>query len=158
MRTFFVSFFTFSFFVSYSIFSFFSLLRKKIWRESGAIDELWYLPTSLRVSVLPGLPGLRVSLLASLFVLLCCSESVDSELSICEFTPATACVLLRVCFSIFEVISRLGAMHTVLNRGFVHTLPKEQVSPAQQILFWRGHDPYTLACKARPSLTDVGLF
>ena len=38
---------------------------------------------------------LLVSLSASLY----CSESVDSELRICEFTPATACVLLRVCFS-----------------------------------------------------------
>ena len=61
--------------------------------------------------------------------------------------PATACVSLRVFFLVSEAISGLDALHTVLNSGFVNTLPKEQASPAQQILFLRGHDPYT----------DVGL-
>ena len=75
----------------------------------------------------------------------------------CEFTPATACVLLRVFFLYFEFTSGFAALHTVLNSGFVHTLSIEQASSAQQILFQRGHDPYTLSCKARPSLTDVGL-
>ena len=50
-----------------------------------------------------------------------------------------------------ECISGLCALHTVHNSGFVYTLPKEQASTVQQILFLRGHDPYTLACKARPS-------
>ena len=98
----------------------------------------------LRVFVfLPGFLGLCVSLLASLFVSLCCSESEDSEIRICEFIPATACVLLRVFFLYFEFISGFDALH---NSGFVHTLPIEQASSAQQILFQRGHDPYTLAC------------
>ena len=83
----------------------------------------------------PGFPGLRVSLLASLSASLCCSESVDSEFRICEFIPATACVLLRVFFLHFEFNSRFDALHTVLSSGFVRTLPIQQASPAQQILF-----------------------
>ena len=89
----------------------------------------------LRVCVCPGFPGLRVPFLASLSASLCCSESEDFEIRICEFIPATACVLLRVSFS-FEFISRFDALHTVLNSGFVRTLPIEQASPAQQNLFF----------------------
>ena len=89
----------------------------------------------LRVFVFPGFPGLRVPLLASLSASLCCSESEDSEIRICEFIPATACVLLRVFFLHFEFISRFDALHTVLNSGLVHTLPMEQASSAQQIPF-----------------------
>ena len=55
------------------------------------------------------------------------------------------------CFLYAESVSGLDALHIVLNSGFVHTLPKEQASSAQQIFFLRGHDPYTLACKSRPS-------
>ena len=73
--------------------------------------------------------------LASLFASLCCSESEDSEIRICEFKPATACVLLRVFFLYFEFISGFDALHTVLVSRFVHTLPIEQASSAQQILF-----------------------
>ena len=50
----------------------------------------------------PGFPGLCVLLLASLSGSSCCSESEDSEIPICEFKPATACVLSRV-FSSFWV-------------------------------------------------------
>ena len=74
-------------------------------------------------------------LLASLFASVCCSESEDSQIRICEFIPATACVLLRVFCLYFEFISGFDALHTVLNSGFVHTLPIEQASSAQQILF-----------------------
>jgi len=41
-----------------------------------------------------------VTLLASLAASSCCSESEDCEIRICEFIPATACVLSRV-FSLF---------------------------------------------------------
>ena len=77
-------------------------------------------------------------LLASLSDSSCCSESEDSEIRICEFIPATACVLLRVFFLYFEFISRFDALHTVPNSGFVHTLPIEQASTAQQILSFVG--------------------
>ena len=88
----------------------------------------------LRVFVFLGFPGLRVSLLASLSASMCFSESVDSEFRICEFTPATACVVTCL-FLYFEFISSSDALHTVSNSGFVHTLPIEQASSAQQILF-----------------------
>ena len=66
-------------------------------------------------------------------------------------------VCCLVSFSYFGIISGFDALHTVPDSRFVHTLPLEQASSAQQILVLRGHDPYTLACKARSSLTDVGL-
>ena len=89
----------------------------------------------LRVFVFPGFLGLRVSLLASLSASLCCSESVDSELRICEFTPTTACVMFHVFFQFPEFTSRQDALPTVFNSGSVHTLPIEQASTVQQILF-----------------------
>ena len=82
----------------------------------------------------------------------CCSESEDSEIRICEFSAATAFVCYLVSFFLFsEFTSGLDALHTVPNSGFVHTLPKEQALPAQQILFSWSHDPCTRACKDRPS-------
>ena len=42
--------------------------------------------------VFPGFPGLCVSLLASLSVSSCCSESEDSEIRICEFISNSLCV------------------------------------------------------------------
>ena len=57
-----------------------------------------------------------------------------------------------------EFTSGQDALPTVINSGFVHTLPKEQASTAQQILFSWGHDPFTLACKARPSFDGCGTF
>ena len=61
------------------------------------------------------------------------------------------------CYVFFRVHLMFDVLHTVLNSGLVHTLPIEQASSVQQILFSRGDDPYIHACKARPSLTDVGL-
>ena len=131
-----------------------SYQRKKIgWMESRVTDELRYLPFPLRVCVFSWFPWpVCHSSSASLSDSSCCSESEDSEIRICEFIPATACVLSRFFFFLYsESISGPDALHTVHNSGFVHTLPKEQASSVQQILFLRGHDPYTLACKARPS-------
>ena len=110
----------------------------------------------LWVFFFPGFPGLLVP---SWFPwLLCCVAPNPRipEIWIREHMPATACVSLRV-FLLFEFISWLDVLHTVLNSGLVRSLPKVQTSSVQQILFSRGHDPYTHACKARPPLTDVGL-
>ena len=85
----------------------------------------------------------------------CCSEFEDSEIRIYEFSAATACVLSRVFFLYSEFISGLDVLHTVHNSGSVHTLPIEQASTAQHILFLWCHDPYTLACKARPSFSQM---
>ena len=70
-----------------------------------------------------GFHGLCVTLLTSLFDSLCCSESEDSEIRICEFIPATVCVLSRV----FESISGPDALHTVLNSGFVQAFTSRQI-------------------------------
>ena len=61
----------------------------------------------------PRFPGLCVTLLASLSDSSCCSESEDSEVRICEFTPATACVLSRVFFFILSPSQDL--MHCTLS-------------------------------------------
>ena len=104
----------------------------------------------------PGFPGLCVPLLASLSDSSYCSESEDSEIRICEFIPATACVLSRV-FFYSESISGLNALHTVHNSGFVLSLPKEQASSAQQILFCRVMTPTLLPVRPGLHLTDVEL-
>ena len=90
-------------------------------------------PAFLGRCVPPGFPG--------------CFDGVAPNPRILRFDG----VLSRVFFLYSEFISGLDALHTVPNSGFVHTLPIEQASTAQQILFSWGHDPYTLACKARPS-------
>ena len=94
-----------------------------------------------------------ITLLASLSAPLCCSESVDSEFRICEFIPETACALLRVFFLYSESISGLDALHIVFNCGVCAHLANRAATDS----FSWSHDPYTLAFKARPSLTDVGL-
>ena len=128
-----------------------SYRRKKIWMQSGTTDELRYLP-------LPSwFPWPVCLFLASLSDSSCCSESEDSEIQICEFIPATACVLSRVFFLYSESISGLDALHTVLNSEFVHTLPKEQASPAQLILFSGVMTPALLPVRPGLHLTDVGL-
>ena len=74
----------------------------------------------------------------------------------CEFIPATACVLSRV-FLDSEYISGLDALHTVPNSGFVHTLPTQQATSAKQILFCGVMTPTLLPVRPGLHLTDVGL-
>ena len=114
-------------------------------------DGLRYLPILLRVFVfscfpwpvcpLPGFPG--------------CFNGVAPNPRILRLEFMNSVQQQLVCYLVFflysEFISGLDALHTVPNSGFVHTLPIEQASTAQQILFSWGHDPCTLACKARPS-------
>ena len=73
---------------------------------------------------------------------------------ICECSTATVCVVSHVfCFFLFsEFISGQDALHTVLNSLYMHTLPK---SSKKDSFSW-GHDPCTLACKARPSFDGCG--
>ena len=66
-------------------------------------------------------------------------------------------VCCLVFFLISESISGLDALHTVLNSGFVHTLPKEQASSAQQILFCGVMTSTLLPVRPGLHLTDVGL-
>ena len=113
--------------------------------------------SSSGVFFFPGFPGRFVPLLAFLSDSSCCSESEDSEIRICEFIPATACVLSSVFFLYSESIAGLDALHTAANSGFVHTLPKEQASPAQQIPFCGVMTPTLLPVRPGLHVTDVGL-
>ena len=59
-------------------------------------------------------------------------------------------------FQFSEFTSGQDALPTVLNSGSVHTLPKEQAFNRTTDSFSWGHDPFTLACKARPSFDGYG--
>ena len=109
------------------------------------------------VGAFPGFPGRFVPLLASsvsLWMLL-----RIRGFSVLEFMNSAqqqpVCYLTFFYYS--ESISRQDALHTVLNSLYMHTLPKEQASTVQQILFC-GVMTLTLL-PARPGLhlTDVGL-
>ena len=60
-------------------------------------------------------------------------------------------------FQFSEFTSGQDALPTVLNSGFVHTLPKEQASTVQQILFRGVMTPTLLPVRPGLHLTDVGL-
>ena len=121
-------------------------------------DGLRYLPLLLRVFVLswfpwrvclpPGFPG--------------CFDGVAPNLRILRFEFVNSVQQQPVCYlvSFFlysEFISGLDVLHTVPNSGFVHTLPKEQASTAQQILFRGVMTPTLLPVRPGLHLTDVGL-
>ena len=91
-------------------------------------DGLRYLPLLLRVFVFSwfGFPG--------------CFDGVAPNPRILRFEFVNSVQQQSVCYlvSFFlysEFISGLDALHTVPNSGFVHTLPTEQASTTQQILF-----------------------
>ena len=106
------------------------------------------------VFVFPGFPGLRVLLLASLSASLCCSESVDSELRICEFTPATACVLLRVLSS-----SSQDSMHCTLSLtvGLCTPCQLSKLHQCNRFFFSGVTTPTLLLVRSGLHLTDAGL-
>ena len=61
-----------------------------------------------------------------------------------------------VVFLYFEFISRLDALHSVLNSLYLHTLPMSKLHQ-QNRFFYRGvMTPNTLDCKARPSFDRCG--
>ena len=70
---------------------------------------------------------------------------------LCLLVLLSACVIFHVFFQFSETTSGQDASPTVLNSRFVHTLPKVQADS-----FSWGHDPFTLACKARPSFDGCG--
>ena len=55
-----------------------------------------------------------------------------------------------------DSISGLVAIHSVHKQFVLAHLANEQVTSVKQILFLWGHDPNTLACKARPSFDGCG--
>ena len=108
--------------------------------KTGAIDELWYLPTSSSgACLLSWLPWPASPLLVSQTSTLCCSESEDSsDLNTRIYSSNSLCFL--TCS--FMPLSWFDVLHTVLNSGLVHTLPIEQASSVQQqILFFAGSWP-----------------
>ena len=60
-----------------------------------------------------------------------------------------------IVFLYFEFISRLDALHSVLNSLYLHTLPMSKLHQHNRF-FFVGSWPYTLACKARPSFDWCG--
>ena len=78
-------------------------------------------------------------------------------LNLWEFSTASACVIFHVFFQFSETTSGQDASPTVLDSGFVHTLPKEQASTVQQILFRGVMTPSLLPVRPGLHSTDVGL-
>ena len=62
-----------------------------------------------------------------------------------------------VFFLYFEFISRLDALHSVLNSLYLHTLPMSKLPSAQQILFRGVMTPTLLPVRPGLHSTDVGL-
>ena len=81
---------------------------------------------------------------------LCCSESEDSEIRICEFIPATACVLSRVFF--FILSSSQDLMHCTLSLTVGLCTPCQQSELHQHNRFlFVGSWPLHSSLKSRPS-------
>ena len=108
-------------------------------------------------------PLVRVFVLASLARLfspgflasqLCCSESEDSgDLNSWVYSSNSLCSV----YSFFITFS--GPMYYTLSLTVFKCTTCQQSKPHQRNRFFsRGHDPYTLACKARPPSTDVWAF
>ena len=75
---------------------------------------------------------------------------------ICEFSTATACVLSHV-FFLCILSSSQDKMHCTLSLTVCTCTPCQRASfnSTTDSFSW-GHDPYTLACKARPSFDRCG--
>ena len=75
---------------------------------------------------------------------------------ICEFSTATACVLSHV-FFLCILSSSQDKMHCTLSLTVCTCTPCHWASfnSTTDSFSW-GHDPYTLACKARPSFDRCG--
>ena len=64
--------------------------------------------------------------------------------------------LLWLFVSFLRTARTLSPLHSVHKQFVPAHLANEQATSAKQILFLWSHDPYTLACKARPSLDGCG--
>ena len=118
-----------------------------------------FLPTSSPCAgVFPGFPGWFCpppGFLCLLVLLLRIRGFL--YLNLWEFSAASACVIFHVFFQFSETTSGQDASPTVLNSGFVHTLPKVQASTVQQILFRGVMTPSLLPVRPGLHSTDVGL-
>ena len=119
-----------------------------------------FLPTSSPcVGVFPGFPG-RFCPPSGFLCLLVMLLRIRGflYLNLWELSTASACVIFHVFFQFSEITSGQDALPTVLNSRFVHTLPKEQASTVQQILFREVMTPSLLLVRQGLHSTDVGLF
>ena len=79
------------------------------------------------LSWFPGCPGASLAPWLSCSFVGCCSESEDS-LNLLWIQHSNSLWFMSLLFFLyFEFISRLGALHSVLNSLYVHTLPKSKL-------------------------------
>ena len=109
------------------------------------------------VGAFPCFPGRFVSLLASsVSVVVVAPNPRILFTRICEFSTATACVLSHVFFP-YILSSSQDKMHCTLSLTVCTCTPCQRASfnSTTDSFSWC-HDPYTLACKARPSFDRYG--
>ena len=127
-------------------------------RQERLMSYVWYLPTSSSgACLLSWLPWPARPLLVSLTSPLCCSESEDSSDLNSRIYSSNS-----LCFLTCSFMSLSCPLYCTLSLTVCKCTPCQQCKPPQcnrcnRFFFSRGHDPYTHACKARPSSTDVGL-
>ena len=94
-----------------------------------------FLPASSPgVVAVPGSPG-RLPLLASCFFSLClCGVAPNLEFEN-SAQQQLVCSHVFVVFLYFEFISRLDALHSVLNSLYLHTLPMSKLHQQNRLLF-----------------------
>ena len=136
-----------------------SYQRKKFWmwiRYDCCVVVSCRLPLRVLLLFLVHLAGLR--LLASCF---CVGVAPNPRIlwyRIWEFSTATACVVSHVFFLVLWVHLKTWCIAHCPWQSVHAYFANGQASSAQQILFSCGYDPYTLACKARPSFDRCGTF
>ena len=135
-----------------------SYQRKKFGWESGATEELWcsadFLSGCWCFSSFPW-PVCPPPGFLCFFVDVAPNPRILCT-SICEFSTATACVLSHA-FFLCILSSSQDKMHCTLSLTVCTCTPCQRASfnSTTDSFSW-GHDPYTLACKARPSLDRCG--
>ena len=132
--------------------------REKIGWESGATEELRYSADFLSgcwcFSLFPWPvcppPGFLC------FFCGCCSESEDSVYENLGIQHSNSLCVISCLFSMYsEFISGQDALHTVLTVCTCTPCQRASFNSATDSISW-GRDPYTLACKARPSFDRCG--
>jgi len=111
-----------------------------------------------RFSWFPGLPlpaSWRPDFL--LFCLWCCSESEDSEINL-RLQHSNSLWSMSLLSFPCTLSSSQDLLHCILslNSLCLHTLPMSKLHQQNSFFFLWGHDPDTLACKARPSFDGCG--
>ena len=140
--------------------NFFVPKKEKLGHVSGTTAALWCLAVLSPVLLLLLVSVASLLLLASCFFF-SYSCGVAPIPRILRFNlriqHSNSLWLMSLFFLYFEFISRLDALHSVLDSLYLHTLPKEQASSAKQILFRGVMTPTLLPVRPGLHSTDVGL-